>query len=115
MMMPLDRLYPAKVEVIAADGTRKAASGEFRSFTNRFLILTTEEPIAASLAVSVEYNDILFVGEVVSYQLKSAGYFQIKIYVEHTLSSLQSLMKLNTELMAAQQVSVDHKFEYVQA
>jgi hypothetical protein len=112
--MPLDSRYSAKVEIIAADGTRRATFGKFDSFTSRCLALIAEEPIAASLAISVEHEDVLFVGEVVACQLESTGYFRIQIYVRHTLSSLQSLMKLNAELMAAQQLSADHKLEYVQ-
>jgi hypothetical protein len=79
------------------------------------LTLITQEPITASLAISVEHEDILFVGEVVSCHSESTGYFQIKIYVKHTLTSLQSLMKLNAELMASQHLSADRKLEYVQA
>jgi hypothetical protein len=113
--MPLNSRYSAKVETIAADGTRRATLGKFGSFTSRCLTLITEEPIAASLAISVEHEDILFVGEVVSCHSESTGYFQIQIYVKHTLTSLQSLMKLNAELMASQHLSADRKLEYVQA
>jgi len=96
---------PVRAEVIAGDGTRRAVRGGFRSFTSRYLTLSTEEPIAASLAVSVEYNDMLFVGEVVSCRLESADCFRIEVRVEHTLSSLESLRRLNAALLGAQQIA----------
>ncbi len=101
------------MEVIAYDGTRRVVTGAFTSFTSRYLTLTTGEPIGASLAVSVEYNDILFVGEVIACCEESSDCFEIQIGVEHALTNLQSLMKLNAELLGAQQVSADHKIEYV--
>ncbi len=88
-------------------------TGAFTSFTTRYLTLTAGELIRASLAVSVEYNDILFVGEVIACCEESSNCFEIQIDVEHTLTGLQSLLKLNAELLGAQQLSTGNKIEYV--
>ena len=98
-MPALERPDSVVVEVIAADGTRRAVSGVFRCFTSKWLTLTAQEAIKASLAVSIEFHDVLFVGEVVACCVERSDNYRIDIAVEHTLTSLQSLLRLRTELL----------------
>ncbi|MDQ2839826.1 MAG: hypothetical protein M3Y72_02050 [Acidobacteriota bacterium] len=102
-MLP-DSLDSVNVEFIEAEGTKMAIPGAFRSFTSRCLTLTTREPIAVFLAVSAEYNDTLFVGEVIACGEESYASFRVEIDVKHTLTSLQSLIRLRTELLGEQPV-----------
>ncbi len=63
------------------------------------LKLETTERLAISTPVSVEYNDALFLGEVLACRSEEAGGFQLDIQVEQILTGLQSLMGLRERLL----------------
>ncbi len=50
-------------------------------------------------AVSVEYNDALFLGEVISSKAEPNGRWKAEVKVEQVLTGLQSLMNLRARLL----------------
>jgi hypothetical protein len=57
------------------------------------------ERIANSTPVSVEYNDAMFLGEVLRCSQTESGSWDLEIKVEQILTGLQSLMKLRAHLI----------------
>lgn len=86
------------IEVIAADGSRRVICGDFQAYDSRRLILTTDEPLLLDVAVSVQHEDVLFLGEVLSCG-PAADSFRITVRVKHMLTSLQSLARLREQLL----------------
>ena len=62
------------------------------------LILEVSEPLPASAAVTVEYNDALFLGEVLICR-ETNGLCKVEIKVEQILTGLQSLIALRSRLL----------------
>ncbi|MGH9584364.1 MAG: hypothetical protein ACRD4O_15680 [Bryobacteraceae bacterium] len=71
-----------------------------RRSDSRRLVLETEEPLSASAALSVEYNDVMFLGEVVSCAPNGDRGWEVEIQIEQILTGLQSLMALRAGLLA---------------
>ena len=71
----------------------------FQGFESKRLSLRANEPIPVSTAVSVEFNDALFLGEIVACGQESARNCEIEVKVEQVLSGLQSLMTLRSRLL----------------
>lgn len=62
------------------------------------LELETDEPLSPSLAVTVRYNDALFLGEImVCAETRDA--WRVEVAVEQVLSGLQSLLMLRSHLL----------------
>ncbi|MGI8962324.1 MAG: hypothetical protein ACR2IV_21715 [Bryobacteraceae bacterium] len=70
----------------------------FHSFAGQRLTLTIGERLTASTAVGVEYDDVLFVGEVISCTPGAGDQWTIDIEVAHTLTGIESLMRLRAQL-----------------
>jgi hypothetical protein len=68
------------------------------TFANGWLTLITGERLTASTALSIEHNDVLFLGEVVRCTPSGSEEWVIDIKVEHTLTGLQSLVILRAHL-----------------
>lgn len=66
---------------------------------SRRLVLETEEPLALSTALSVEYNDAMFLGEVVARAQSNGNRWEIEVRIEQILTGLQSLMALRAGLL----------------
>ena len=62
------------------------------------LILESSAPLPVSTAVTVEYNDTLFLGEVLIC-CKVNGLWKVEIKVEQILTGLQSLVALRSRLL----------------
>ena len=63
------------------------------------LLIEASEPLAVSTAVSVEYDDTLFLGEVITCsEVKQV--WELEIKVEQVLTGLQSLMALRNRLLS---------------
>jgi hypothetical protein len=75
--------------------------------SHEWLTLITGEPVAASTAVAVEHNDVLFIGEVVRSMCCGNARWAIDIKVAQTLTGLQSLTILRTQLNQYQTVRED--------
>ena len=70
----------------------------FGSFSGQWLTLTTVERLATGTVISVEYNDVLFIGETVSCTPKTGDRWAVIVKVAQTLTGLQSLMLLRAQL-----------------
>jgi hypothetical protein len=90
----------ARLEIRPEHGTegRRSIPIVFQTFANKCLTLSTSEALGLSTVVGVEYNDVLFVGEVVRCTAGVGDQWQVEIKVEQTLTGLQSLLILRAEL-----------------
>ena len=64
------------------------------------LILESSAPLLASTPVTVEYNDALFLGEVITCT-EMNGLYKAEVKVEQILTGLQSLIALRARLLGA--------------
>ena len=80
-------------------GARRSEPCVFRELKGKRLFVELGEPLRATQAVSVEYNDAMFLGEVLGCQPVNNGDFQIEVKVEQILTGLQSLMVLRSRLL----------------
>ena len=91
-LLPLNNL-PAK----------EAFIGIVSDFKNERLLLSSPEPLSAFQAITVEYEDMLFLGEVLACTSESEGKWTILVKVEQVLTALQSLMRLREQLLRSEQ------------
>lgn len=82
-----------------SNGEKRAVPCIFAGTQGKRLALRASEVVAVSTAVSVEYEDALFLGEVVSCS-QADGNWNIEIKIEQILTGLQSLMVLRERLLA---------------
>jgi hypothetical protein len=83
-----------------ANGSKKQIPCTFESMQDKRLILEAPERLGISTLLSVEYNDAMFLGEVVGCRRGATGdIWQIEIKVEQVLTGLQSLMALRAGLL----------------
>jgi hypothetical protein len=82
------------------DGKKRTVSCSFHGSEGKRLVLTASESIPVSSAVSVEFNDALFLGEVVACTGGGNRTCDIEIKIEQILSGLQSLMALRSHLLS---------------
>ncbi|MGI9070168.1 MAG: hypothetical protein ACR2JB_02275 [Bryobacteraceae bacterium] len=110
--MTPDSDYSAKLEVQQAHGTgeRRKLHVVFETFADKCLTLTTSEQVAISTVVGVEYNDVLFVGEVVRCTATGEPW-AMDVKVAQTLTGLQSLLILRAQLDQHQTESKDVPIE----
>lgn len=94
--------YTEKIELIAFDGRRRSIDSRFDRFTTPWLFVDVDERIALSTVLSVEHDDVLFVGEVLACAHAESGAWRLSVKVEHKLTSLQSLMRLRSALLGEQ-------------
>jgi hypothetical protein len=80
------------------DGTKRRIPCSFRKFDNKRLQLEVPESLKYACAISVEYNDALFLGDVVGCT-RTNGTWDIDVQVKQVLSGLQSLMTLRDRLV----------------
>lgn len=71
----------------------------FQGMHGKRLTLETGESLPTSRVVSVEYDDTLFLGEVVSC-VGSQNTWSVEIKVEQILNGLQSLLALRSRLLS---------------
>ncbi len=71
----------------------------FGGVEGKRLFLECQEKPPVSAALSVEYGDALFLGEVIHLVCRSGNSWQAEIRVEQVLSGLQSLMALRSRLL----------------
>jgi hypothetical protein len=83
-----------------ADGKKRTVSCSFQGSEGKRLVLQASEPVPVSSAVSVEFNDALFLGEVVACTVGGNRTCDIEIKIEQILSGLQSLMALRSHLLS---------------
>src|SRR5438270_25457 len=88
--------------VISEDGNRQTYLSVFESFANGRLTILTPARIPGMQAVSVEYDDILFLGEVMACSIGEGGSCRVDIQVQQTLTGLQSLIRLKAALIGVE-------------
>ena len=71
----------------------------FFGLEGKRLTVEAAEPIAVSSVISVEYEDSMFLGEVIACTQNEDGY-HLEIKVEQILNGLQSLMALRARLLS---------------
>jgi hypothetical protein len=79
-------------------GSPQAISCLYEEMRGKRLILETSAPLPVSTAVTVEYNDALFLGEVMICAGIN-GLWKVQIKVEQILTGLQSLIALRSRLL----------------
>jgi hypothetical protein len=82
-----------------ASGSRRAVACVVQQTDRRRLVLEAEERIAVSTALSVEYNDAMFLGEVVACSPTGDNTWKVEVQIEQILTGLQSLMALRAGLL----------------
>jgi hypothetical protein len=99
-----------EVQPAHATGERRKLSVGFQTFANKCLTLMTSEQLGISTVVGVEYNDVLFLGEVV--RCTALGeLWAVDIKVGQMLTDLQSLLILRAQLEQHQTESKDVPIE----
>jgi hypothetical protein len=91
----------AKIQlaIAEADGTKRTVPCLFQGLEGKRLAVQASEPLPLSTAVSVEFNDALFLGEVAACKGGLNQSCEVEIKVEQILSGLQSLMALRSRLL----------------
>ncbi len=82
-----------------SSGKKRLIPCSFQGSEGKRLSLQASEPVPVSSAVSVEFNDALFLGEVVACTGEANRACNVEIEVEQVLSGLQSLMALRSRLL----------------
>ncbi len=82
------------------DGQKQSIPCLFSGFKGKRLVIELPESAPVSAAVSVEYNDALFLGEVIGSTPEANGHWTAEVKVEQVLTGLQSLMNLRAQLLA---------------
>ncbi len=80
------------------DGSKRRIPCVFRSFENKRLVLESAEALPFGCALSVEFNDALFLGEIVG-SCRLNGSYDLTVRVGSVLTGLQSLMILRDRLL----------------
>jgi hypothetical protein len=81
-----------------ADGSKHQIPCTFESIHGKRMVLESPERLGISTAISVEYNDAMFLGEVIGCRRENEDTWQMIVNVEQILTGLQSLMALRAGL-----------------
>ena len=73
--------------------------GTFQSFEHRRLLFKSRRSFSISSAISLEYDDVLFVGEVLACVREPDDAWKVLVQVQHMLNGLQSLLHLRNQLL----------------
>jgi hypothetical protein len=82
-----------------ANGSKHQIPCTFEGMEGKRLRLESPERLTLSTVVSVEYNDAMFLGEVMNCRKDAADIWQIEVKVDQILTGLQSLMALRAGLL----------------
>jgi hypothetical protein len=89
----------ATIQISTANGARQSVPCCFDGLDGKRLNLTSRERITSCTAVSVEYDDAMFLGEVLACTHNVDDSWHLEIKVEQVLTGLQSLMNLRARLL----------------
>lgn len=89
--------YPDSAVIQIAN--RRSMSCVFHGLDGKRLILETTEPLPVSSVISVQHEDVLFLGEIVTCKPASGPAWNLQVKVEQILTGLQSLMALRAHLL----------------
>lgn len=79
--------------------TRISVPCTFQGMQGKRLLLEAGQRLPASAAVSVEYSDAMFLGEVITCTAGPGTSWHLEIKVEQILTGLQSLVALRSRLL----------------
>jgi hypothetical protein len=107
-----DHPHPATILIPTgeANGAKLHVPSTFSAMEGKRLILEASERISLSTPVSVEYDDAMFLGEVMLCKPMGEGNYRVEIYVEQILTGLQSLMALRDGLLGDGQALAPRAF-----
>ena len=80
-------------------GRREEIPCVFRALEGKRLCLQSNQRLALSAVASVEHNDAMFLGEVMSCTSLPSGFWQVELKVEQMLTGLESLIALRSRLL----------------
>jgi hypothetical protein len=83
-------------------GEKREVPCDFDGVQGKRLTLVADQRIAASTPLTVEYNDAMFLGEVVACTEDVQHRWHIEVKIEQILTGLQSLMNLRANLLGEQ-------------
>lgn len=107
MIPNTDKSGTLEIQPAHGTGERRSLPIVFQTFANKCLTLSTSEALGLSTTVGLEYNDVLFVGEVIRCTAGVGDQWQVEIKVAQTLTGLHSLLMLRAELDRHQSESKD--------
>ncbi len=90
----------------AGDGSKRSIPCTFNGLNGKRLSVEATEAVPVSTALSVEYDDELFLGEVIACaeaefrEASASRGWKLDIKVEQILTGLQSLMALRARLLS---------------
>lgn len=97
---------PAVIQVANNAGkTKTSIACTFEGMQGKRLLLEAGQKLPVSTAVSIEYNDAMFLGEVVTCTAASGPLWHLEVKVEQILTGLQSLVALRSRLLGEGVVS----------
>lgn len=88
-----------QLPVRSGNGAKRSIPCVFYGMHGKRLVIEANEAISISTALSIEYEDNLFLGEVVICGTQSGGNYRMEIKIEQILTGLQSLMNLRAGLL----------------
>ena len=95
-----NRPQPAVIQLAnGASETKTSIACTFQGMQNKRLLLEAGQRLPTSTTVSVEYNDAMFLGEVIACTPGPNTSWQVEVKVEHILTGLQSLVALRSRLL----------------
>lgn len=96
-----DHPHPATIQIPTGEpnGAKLNVPSTFTGMEGKRLILESPERIGLATPVSVEYNDAMFLGEVMLCRAAADGTYRVEIFVEQILTGLQSLIALRAGLL----------------
>jgi hypothetical protein len=102
-----DHPHPATIQIPTgeANGSKLHVPSTFTGMEGKRLVLEAPERITMSTPVSVEYNDAMFLGEVMLCKQMADGNYRVEIFVEQILTGLQSLLALRAGLLGETQAA----------
>ncbi len=96
-----DHPHSAVIQIPTGDanGSKHHIPCTFEGIEGKRMVLESPERVGISTPISVEYNDAMFLGEVISCRRESGDTWQMEVKVEQILTGLQSLMALRVGLL----------------
>lgn len=82
-----------------ASGARQFVNCTFDGLNGKRLEVTCEQRVQPGEAIQVEYNDAMFLGEVLASSHNVDDSWHLEIKVEQILTGLQSLVNLRSRLL----------------
>lgn len=87
------------MQIAAADGDKREIACRVYSAGGNRMELLTAERVAPFTPIAVEYDDALFLTEVVACTQAISGEWHLEMRIEQILTGLQSLMNLRANLL----------------